>query len=171
LLKAIILYESRYGNTKLAAEKIEEGIKPVGGISTEINELKKFNINRIAEYDAIFLGSPNHFGGPTRGVKNFIDKLGKLDLRDKSIAVFDTYMGKDFEKAVKKMENRIHEKVAGLRILAPGLSVRVQGFKGPIPEEELLKCVEFGNAIGAQIKAQSFEPEATTSRQSRRFKI
>ncbi|MCP8309116.1 MAG: hypothetical protein H3Z54_10565 [archaeon] len=67
-------------------------------------------------------------------------------------AVFDTYIGKDFEKAVKKMEKQINEKVPELKMIAPGLSIRVQGIKGPVSEGELPKCKEFGNKIATQIK-------------------
>jgi flavodoxin len=98
------------------------------------------------------IGSPNHFGGPTRGPKKFIDKLGKLPLKGKMFAVFDTYIGKDFEKAVKKMEKRINEKAPGLKQIAPGLSIKVQGIKGPILEGELPKCKEFGKKIATQVK-------------------
>jgi flavodoxin len=73
------------------------------------------------------VGSPNHFGGPIRGIKKFIDKLGKLNLKGKQAAVFDTYVRGQFEKAVKKMEKRINEKVPRLKLVAPGLSIKVQG--------------------------------------------
>ncbi|GAI26053.1 unnamed protein product, partial [marine sediment metagenome] len=106
----------------------------------------------IPDYDAILVGSPNHFGGPTRGVKKFIDKIGKLNLKGKLAAVFETYMGGNFEKAAKKMEKKINEKVPGLKLVAPGLSIKVQGMKGPILEGELPKCKEFGNKIATQMK-------------------
>jgi hypothetical protein len=67
-------------------------------------------------------------------------------------AVFDTYIKGDFEKAVKKMEKRINEKVPELKLIAPGLSIKVQGMKGPILEEELPKCKEFGKKIATQLK-------------------
>ena len=152
MAKVIVVYESRYGNTKLVAETIVEGMREVEGIETVLSELKEVDLNKIPDYDMILIGSPNHFGGPTRGVKKFIDKLGKLPLKGKLFAVFDTYLGKDFEKAVKKMEKRINEKVPGLKQMAPGLSIKVQGIKGPILEAELPKCKEFGNKIATQIK-------------------
>ena len=151
-MKVIVVYESKYGNTKLVAETIVEGMRQVEGIETVLSELKEVDLNKIPDYDAILVGSPNHFGGPTRGVKKFIDKLGKLNLKGKLVAVFDTYLGKDFEKAVKKMEKRINEKVPGLKLVAPGLSIRVQGVRGPILEGELPKCKEFGNKIATQMK-------------------
>ncbi|TES83197.1 MAG: FprA family A-type flavoprotein [Hadesarchaea archaeon] len=152
LAKVIVVYETKYGNTKLVAETIIEGLKKVKGIETALSELKKVDLNEIPDYDAILVGSPNHLGGPTRGVKKFIDKLGKLNLKGKLGAVFDTYMGGNFEKAAKKMEKKINEKVPGLKLVAPGLSIKVQGMKGPILEEELPKCKEFGNKIATQMK-------------------
>lgn len=152
MTKVIVVYESKHGNTKLVAETIIEGMKKVKGIETVLSELKKVDLNEIPDYDAILVGSPNHFGGPTRGIKKFINKLGKLNLKGKSAAVFDTYMGGNFEKAAKKMEKKINEKVPGLKLVAPGLSIKVQGMKGPILEEELPKCKEFGNKIATQMK-------------------
>jgi len=152
LAKVIVVFESKYGNTKLVAEKIIEGMRQVEGIETVLSELKEVNLEKIPAYDAILVGSPNHFGEPTGSVKKFIDKLGKLPLKGKLFAVFDTYIGKDFEKAVKKMEKRINEKVPELKQIAPGLSIKVQGIKGPISEAELPKCKEFGNKIATQIK-------------------
>lgn len=152
LTKVIVAYESKYGNTKLVAETIIEGMKEVKGIETVLSELKEVDLNEIHDYDAILVGSPNHFGGPTRGVKKFIDKLGKLNLKGKMFAVFDTYMGGGFEKAVKKMEKKIKEKAPGLKQIAPGLSIKVQGMKGPILEEDFPKCKEFGKTIATQMK-------------------
>ena len=77
----------------------------------------------------------------------------KLGLKGKPIAVFDTYIGKDFEKAVKKMEKQITEKAHDMRLLTPRLSIRVQGMKGPILQEELAKCQEFGKEIAGKITA------------------
>ena len=152
MAKVIVAYESKYGNTELVAEKIVEGMRKVKGIEIALSKLKKIDLNKIQDYDAILVGSPNHFGGPTRGVKKFIDKLGKLGLKGKKVAVFDTYVRGDFEKAVKKMEKQIDEKAPGLKLVAPGLSIKVQGMKGPIIEGELPKCEEFGNKIATQMK-------------------
>ncbi|MCW4027308.1 MAG: hypothetical protein NWE76_07500 [Candidatus Bathyarchaeota archaeon] len=104
----------------------------------------------MADYDAILIGSPNHIGRPTRGIMKFIDKLGKLGLKGKSVAVFDTCLRSDFEM-VEKMEKRMSEKAPRLKTIALGLSIRVQGMKGPIIEEELPRCREFGRNIAAKI--------------------
>ena len=151
MVRIVVVYESRYGNTKRVAESIIEGIKEAGEVNVSLKELKELDINSIPKYDVILIGSPNHIGGPTRGIKGFIDEFGKLRLEGKMFAVFDTYMGRDFEKAVKKMEKRISEKASGLKRIMAGLSIKVQGIKGPIVEGELPKCREFGRRIAAQL--------------------
>jgi len=133
-----------------------EGMSEVEGIETTLSDVEEIDFEKVADYDAILIGSPNHWGGPVGGIKKLIDKLGKLDLKAKWIAVFDTYMRKDFEKAVKKMEKRIGEKVPSLKIITSGLSIRVDGMKGPISDGELPKCKDFGKKIATQILTTYF---------------
>lgn len=152
MAKAIIVYESKYGNTKLVAEMIVEGMNQVSGTEAILTELNEVDLTQIDEFDTILVGSPNHLGRATRSIRKFIDKLRKLNLENKQGAVFDTYLAKDFEKAVKKMEKQIAEKVPGLTLVAPGLSIRVDGMKGPIMDGELSKCKEFGAKIATQMK-------------------
>jgi len=153
MVRAIVVYDTKYGNTKLVAEKIMEGIGEVEGIETAISDVKEADPKKAADYDAIVIGSPTHFGRPVRGINKFIDKLGKLDLKAKLVAVFDTYLGEDFEKSVKKMEKRISEKVPRLKLLTSGLSIRVDGMKGPVTDGEFPKCKDFGKKIATQLKA------------------
>lgn len=148
MAKAMIIYDSKYGNTRLVAETIAEAM---GEVEATVSEVKTVDLTRVTESDAILIGSPNHMGKATRRTRKFIDRLGEVDLKGKLAAVFDTYIGKDFEKAVKKMEEQITSKVPDLRIAVPGLSIRVTGMKGPVAEEELPKCREFGSKIANEI--------------------
>jgi len=152
-VKVFVVYDTKWGNTKLVAEKIVEGMREVEGIETAISDVEEVDLERVADSDAILIGSPNHMGGPVRGIKKLIDKLGKLDLKAKWIAVFDTNLGgNQLEKAVKKMEKRIGEKIPRLKLIAPGLSIEVGGMKGPIVDGELPKCKDFGKKIANQLE-------------------
>ena len=153
MVRIIVVYDTKYGNTKLVAEKITEGVGEVAGIETTLSDVKDTDPKNAAKYDAILIGSPTHFGGPVRGINKFIDKLGKLDIKAKWVAVFDTYLGEDFEKSVKKMEKRISEKVPKLKQISAGLSIRVDGMKGPVTDGELPKSKAFGKKIATQLKA------------------
>jgi flavodoxin len=149
--KAIVIYESVFGNTKRAAETIIEGMQE-SGVDATLSTPKELKTDQLTDLDAIILGSPNHMGGATKGIRKFIDNLGKLKLDGKLVTVFDTHSGGEYEKAAKKMEKQINDKASGLKLSSPGLSITVEGMRGPIAEGELPKCKEFGIIIANQLK-------------------
>ncbi|MGZ4862724.1 MAG: flavodoxin family protein [Halobacteriota archaeon] len=151
LSKILVVYESKYGNTKRVAETIVEGMKRVTGTETTLSEVKDLDVNTIASYGAIVIGGPTHFGGPTRAIKKLINKLSSFSSESKQFAVFDTYLGGDFEKGIKKMERIIGENAPAMKMAAPGLSIKVEGMKGPVAGGELSKCEEFGVKIASQL--------------------
>jgi flavodoxin len=151
--KAIVVYDTKYGNTRKVAEKIVEGLAQMNWPNATIRDVEETTPADILDYDLILLGAPNHLGRPARTMSRFIDAASDLDLHGKPIAVFDTYMGGDFEKAMKKMKERIGSKIPVARILSPGLSIRVEKTKGPIADGEIQKCVEFGVRIGSLLKS------------------
>jgi flavodoxin len=153
MIQVIIVYDSKFGNTKLVAEAILEGINEVGGMEAALKRSEQTDPAELLVYDLILIGSPNHYGGPTKEMKEFIDRLENIGLVEKPVAVFDTYLGAGFfEKAVKRMEKRLDEKVPGLKLIVPGLSIRVEKSRGPIVEGELPKCRDFGQEIARHLK-------------------
>ena len=152
MAKVLIVYASKSGNTKIVAETIAEGISQTPGIETTVKDFNDFDSGRDAEFDAVLIGSPNHAGMAVGGIKKVINRLGKSGFKGKGVAFFDTYMGKAFETAVKKMEKQAGSKLSGVDLLAPGLSIRVKGMQGPIEDGELPKCKEFGSAAAARLK-------------------
>ncbi|UCE98146.1 MAG: FprA family A-type flavoprotein [Dehalococcoidia bacterium] len=152
MLKIVVIYDSKYGNTKQVGEEIIAGIKDTMGTQAKMSKVRQINFDDIIAADAIFIGSPNHFGKATRSIKKCIDELGKINLNRIPVVVFDTYIGGDFEKTVKKMEKQLIEKVPALKVITPGLSIKVKGVRGPIPEEELSKCRQFGVKLAKPLK-------------------
>ena len=155
MAKVFVAYDSKYGNTKLAAENVLAGIKESGENEVGIGYVKEVDFGSLICYDAIVLGAPNHMGRPSRTMKNFVDRLASFDLKAKQVAVFGTYSGKIRveDRAVKKMEKVIQEKMRGITLIKPTLSVRVRGVSGPVVEGELAKCVDFGRRIAGQLKS------------------
>jgi flavorubredoxin len=155
-VKILVIFDTKYGNTKLAATSILEGIREVEEIESDIGYVKEVDLERIVGYDAIVLGAPNHMGRPSRTMKKFIDKLASLDLAAKYIAVFGTYSGRirPVDRSLRKLEKMVSEKLPNLELVLPGLSVRVNGVSGPIVSDELPKCVDFGKKIASYLKNQ-----------------
>jgi flavodoxin len=151
-VKTIIIYESSFGNTKKVAEKIRENLNLIEKNDTVIKTVKEVDPIEVLNFDLILFGSPNHMGGPTRGIRKFIDKLKKVGLKGKKVATFDTYVRKNINKAVRKMERRIKEKIPNAELITPGLSIKVSGVGGPVIETEFPKVVEFIKIITEPIK-------------------
>jgi flavorubredoxin len=152
-VKVYVVYDTRYGNTNRVAEAIVKGIKEIGQVEAVLMKPEQTEPAELLDCDFLLIGSPNHYGGPTKDIKGFIDGLGKIGLEGKPGALFDTYLGAGFyEKAVKRMEKRINEKVPGLKLMLPGLSILVEKSKGPIVEGELPRCREFGRKIADQLE-------------------
>ena len=149
--KALVVYWSKYGNTKAVAEAIAKGINATKKAEAVVKDVKITKPEEALDYDALIIGSPNHGGGPVGDIKKFLKKLEKLDLKGKTGAVFDTHVGSSF-RAVQKMEKQIREKIPGLKLVAPGLAAQIKGFlRGPLVEGELRKAEEFGKNISTKI--------------------
>ncbi len=143
-MKILIVYDTKYGNTKKVAELIGEGLKKVEGNTVSVENVKEIDVEKEQTFDLILFGSPNHAGSHTNTVKKFIENLPNASLKGNSFAVFDTYMGENFEKATGKMEEQITKVTPNMKKLSSGLSIKVGGMEGPIVDEDLPKCKEFG---------------------------
>ena len=143
-MNVLIVFDTKHGNTQKVAELIADGINSVEGNEIEVLNVNDFDLNEGKTYDLLIIGSPNHVGSHVKSIKKFIKNLSSANVKASSFAAFDTYMSKDFEKAVKKMEKQISENLPNSTMALPGLSIKVGGMKGPIVEEDLSKCKEFG---------------------------
>ncbi len=155
VMKVFIIYDSRYRNTKTVAEAISEGIKEISAIEVNIGYVKKIDPKTLAGYDAIVIGAPNHMGKPSLTMTEFIHALSRTNIGAKWFAAFDTYYERErnFEKTMQKLEKQISQQFPGMSPITTGLSVRVEGIKGPIGVGELPKAKEFGRRIANQLLA------------------
>ncbi len=149
----LIFYDSKYGNTRSCAEKVAEGLRGEG-VDVDLGYVKEVSAQHAVDYDAIVLGAPNHMGRPSQTMKKFVNQLAMIGLKDKKVAVFGTYAGKtrSIDRAVRKMEMMVQEKLPKLVLLSPSLSVRVNGVSGPVVDGELPKCVEYGKLLASDLK-------------------
>jgi flavorubredoxin len=151
MAKAIIIYESVFGNTRQVAEAIAAGMKE-GGMEVTLHEVKAVDTGTLKDYDAVLVGSPNHVGGATIAMRRFIGKLGKLKLDGKWVTAFDTYGGSAHAQALKQMTDSLAKSAPGMKLVIPGLSAKVTGMKGPLADRELPRSQEFGKSLADKIK-------------------
>jgi flavorubredoxin len=91
---------------------------------------------------------------PSRTMKKFVEKLTKLDLQARNVAVFGTYAGKERnpDRVVEKLEKIMEKSLPNLKLLWPSLSIKVKDVTDPLTEGELPKCVDFGKRIATQLR-------------------
>jgi len=71
MLKVLIIYYSRSGNTKNMAELIAEGVKAEKEV--EVKAVQETRVEELIKADGIVIGSPTYYGTMASEVKKFID--------------------------------------------------------------------------------------------------
>ena len=145
--RAVVVYDSVYGNTEAVARAIAEGLGAEGTVEARVARVDAIRPENVAGNDIIVLGSPTHFGSPTRAMRRAIYRLGRSDGAGKRIAVFDTCFEADRGKATGMMEDRLARALPGARVVSPALSAIVTGMKGPLKDGELERSREFGSRV------------------------
>ncbi len=147
----LIVYDSKFGNTKKLANEIAAGIHEAGGIQCKVENIKDLDKGEVASFDAVLFGCPVHIMRATRGITGAIKKASKEGLDGKIVTTFETYMGNHDGKALRKMEALLMKKAPGARLVAPGFSALVDGYEGPLNAEDAVKGKEFGKTIGLEL--------------------
>lgn len=162
--KAIVIYNTRSGNTKDVATKIAEGLGADLASQKEIPDLKK--------YDFIVFGSWLIIGTISPGGKKFMKKLDSEALKGKKVALFvtagspDQVMKKKGKEILQKdvaftwMEEILEAK--GAKVIKERFAVvgaykflpwgSGSKYKGHPTDEEFKQSVKFGASLKKHIK-------------------
>jgi flavodoxin I len=141
--KAIIIYDSRSGNTGMMARAIEEGMEEAG-----IEIISKRAINATAEdledVDAVVLGAPTYHKDMIQSMKTFLFEMEKADLKGKVGAAFGSYgwSGESVQMMIDTMKH-----IFEMSVLEPGLKV----LRRP-SESGLEQCRNLGRTIVEKMK-------------------
>jgi flavodoxin len=146
-MKAVVLYESVYGNTATVAGAIADGVVSVGEVKlARFGELPQ---GAAEEADLVVLGGPTHGWGMTRptsrkrpdaegytvGAREWLE--GSRPASGKMAAAFDTRFGKPrwiTGSAALRIARRLRR--SGYRLVAPPESFFVLHTEGPLRDGE-----------------------------------
>jgi flavodoxin I len=85
-MKALIVYDSAYGNTETVARAIAESL----GSDAQVRHVRDVGVQDVRQCDLLIVGSPTQAGRPTRPVQEFIESLPSGSLAKVPVAAFDT---------------------------------------------------------------------------------
>jgi flavorubredoxin len=149
--RAVIIYESLYGNTRRVADAIARGIMAAGDITCKVVKTSELHTDEICNYDAILFGCPNHNQAPALNMIRFLERASIVHVKDRIGGVFDTYTGGNKGVALTKLAGIVSEKFPGIELVGEGLSVKVESRKGPLLESEIVEATSFGKSVGTRL--------------------
>jgi flavorubredoxin len=141
--KAIIIYETRTGNTKTLADAIQEGMVQYG-VDVVMKRINDVDVAELADYDGVVLGAPTYHKDIIPTMKTFLFKLEQANLKGKTGAAFGAY-GWSGESVGMLGETMTH--IYGMKVLEP--RSRLMG-KASGPSQ----YKEFGKQIAEKIKGK-----------------
>jgi flavodoxin len=153
-MKAVVIYDSKFGNTEHIARAIAEKLgagDPVAVVAA--SAASKYDLSEI---DLLVVGGPTQGHGLSPALRDFLDRLPSETVRDVPSATFDTRLtwprflaGSAAGVAAKRLAQK------GARLLVPAESFLVQGSEGPLVRGEL----ERARAWADQVRTKAGLPE------------
>ena len=144
-MRALIIYDSVYGNTEKLAKAIGNAI------SGDVKVLRVGEVNpaELNEVNLLVIGSPTFGGKPSQSMLDFFDKIPESMLKGVNVAVFDTrvlsIMAKMFGHAAGKIAYRVKKKGGNIIVSPEGFFLT--GVKGQIKEGELERALTWAKDL------------------------
>ncbi|WP_282778047.1 flavodoxin family protein [Phaeodactylibacter xiamenensis] len=157
-MKALVWYDSFFGNTQQIAEVVAEAIRPYVRV-VELQRIQNASPEDVERADILIVGSPTRGFQPSEDTKTLLRQLPRHALRGMWVAAFDTRIALHtienglFRWIVKTggyAASTIHKSLLrhdGQAVIAPD-GFCVTDKEGPLMEGELQRARAWGNTIG-----------------------
>jgi flavodoxin I len=154
-MKAVIIYDSIYGNTEKIAQAIGDGLTG----EVKVVRVGDVNASELKTFDLLIVGSPVHGGRATPLIDAFLKQLPAHSLEGKSVAAFDTRFESEDQgiglrivmSVIRYAAERIAKDLAkkGGRLVAEPEGFIVENKEGPLKQEELERASKWAKAMNA----------------------
>jgi flavodoxin len=148
-MNALVLFDSKHGNTERIAQAIAAGLREEGIEPVECRALSQSGEEDFRGRDLWVLGTPTHYGSVPFRFSTLLKNALKEDHPGAKVAIFDTRM-KDFPKGSAVKLRKILEK-KDKPIIAEDSFV-VVGMRGPLAEGEEERARLFGKDVAVLFK-------------------
>jgi flavodoxin len=151
-MKALVIYDSAYGNTAQIAQAIADTLGCEAHRATEVQPAQ------LTGLDVLVVGSPTQAFQPLKPVKTLLKRLPAGQLNGVQVAAFDTRIAledvdsrilpvfvKVFGYAAKPIARRLTQK--GGELVLPPEGFFVKGTEGPLRDGELARAASWAERL------------------------
>jgi len=78
MVKVLVVYDSKTGNTEKMAFAVAEGAKQIGTIEVVVKKVEQTSLDDLLNADGIIMGSPTYYGQMSAKLKALIDESVKI---------------------------------------------------------------------------------------------
>ena len=160
-MKAVVAYDSAYGNTEQVAQAIGNSLGPEGDVETlRVGDVTP---EQLAGISLLVVGCPTQKFSPTGATTRLLKSIPKDGLKGVKVAAFDTrftvaeiekvrilaFFVRIFGYAAEPIADRLKNK--GGELAVPPEPFYVSGTEGPLLKGELERAGEWGRQIVAKL--------------------
>jgi flavodoxin len=140
-MKALVVYDSLYGNTAQVAKAIGGAISD----ETKVLPVGEVNPSDLKSLDLLIAGGPTQGGRPSKPMQAFLKELPNTAIEGVNVAAFDTRMTTKWVKLFGYAAGKIGKalKKKGGNLLLKAEPFWVTGGKGPLKEGELERAAQW----------------------------
>jgi flavodoxin len=142
-VKALVVYDSVYGNTESVARAV------AAAMDTAAVRMADARPADVAGADLLVVGSPTVGGRPTAATSRYLDGIPASALTDLRVASFDTrmevFVAKLFGYAGVRIADTLVRK--GARAVTPPEGFIVKGREGPLKAGELERAAAWARTV------------------------
>jgi flavodoxin len=157
LMKALIIYDSVFGNTEQIAKAIGSALGSPE--NTGIIRVSNVKPEQLTGLNLLIVGSPTRKFRPTPAITRFLKRIPKDGLKGVRVAAFDTrftmsgieesrilpFFARLFGYAAEPISDRLQKK--GGKLIIPPEGFFVEDVEGPLKEGELERSAEWAKQI------------------------
>jgi flavodoxin I len=156
-MKAMVVYDSAYGNTEQIAQAIGKALGALEDVETR--RVGDVQPEHLREVDLLIVGSPTQRFRPTPATTNLLKRIPNDGLEGVKVAGFDTRFSESeinkirilaffvriFGYAAQPITDRLEKK--GGELVVPAEGFYVADTEGPLLEGELERAAEWAKEI------------------------
>ena len=144
-MKALVVYDTKWGNTEKVAAAVAAGI----GKGAQALRVDAVAPDAAGNLDLLVLGSPVLGGKPTKPMQAFLKAIVRTSGTGLRIAVFDTRMKMKFAEKFGFAADKMADQLRGQEntVISEPMGFLVTGQKGPLAEGEEERAAQWGREL------------------------